>query len=163
MKNDAFIEIFDDTILELLDPETPFHILAEGFVWTEGPLWLEEQQGLIFTDIPNNSIFRIDDKGKLSLYLKPSGYTGDAPRGGEVGANGLTLDPQGRLVMCQHSIDFARDKGYLAMQFNMVVSTNESAVKLWKSFGFSIIGTIPQAFRHQRLGLVDSYIMYKSL
>jgi len=102
MKNDAFIEIFDDTILELLDPETPFHILAEGFAWTEGPLWLEEQKSLTFTDIPNNSIFRIDAEGELSLYLKPSGYTGETPRGGEVGANGLTLDLQGRLVMCQH-------------------------------------------------------------
>lgn len=102
MKKDAYIEIFDEQILKLIDPNTPFHILAQGFAWTEGPLWLEEQQSLIFTDIPNNSIFRIDSKGELSLYLKPSGYTSDIPRGGEVGANGLTLDRQGRLVMCQH-------------------------------------------------------------
>lgn len=102
MKKDAYIEIFDDQVLELIDPKTPFHIMAQGFAWTEGPLWLEEQQSLIFTDIPNNSIFRIDAKGELSLYLKPSGYTADIPRGGEVGANGLTLDPQGRLVICQH-------------------------------------------------------------
>ncbi|PSL03447.1 SMP-30/gluconolactonase/LRE family protein [Cecembia rubra] len=102
MKNDAFIEILDDQILDLIHPEAPYHIMAQGFAWTEGPLWLEEQQSLIFTDIPNNSIFRIDAKGELSLYLKPSGYTDDTPRGGEVGANGLTLDPQGRLVLCQH-------------------------------------------------------------
>lgn len=102
LKEDAFIEILDDRILELLDSESPFQILAEGFAWTEGPLWLEEQQSLIFTDIPNNSIFRVNSKGELSLYLKPSGYTGEAPRGGEVGANGLTLDPEGRLVLCQH-------------------------------------------------------------
>lgn len=102
LKQDAFIEILDDRILELLDPATAFQILAAGFSWTEGPLWLEGEQSLIFTDIPNNSIFRIDAKGELSLYLKPSGYTGDTPRGGEVGANGLTLDPQGRLVLCQH-------------------------------------------------------------
>ncbi|EKB49600.1 SMP-30/gluconolactonase/LRE family protein [Cecembia lonarensis] len=102
MKEDAFIEILDDRILDLLDPDTPFQILAEGFAWTEGPLWLEGQQSLLFTDIPNNSIFKIDEKGALSLFLKPSGYTGDSPRGGEVGANGLTLDPMGRLVLCQH-------------------------------------------------------------
>jgi ribosomal protein S18 acetylase RimI-like enzyme len=65
--------------------------------------------------------------------------------------------------MCQHSIDFAREKGFLGMQFNMVVSSNEVAVRIWKNFGFSIIGTIPQAFRHQRLGLVDAYIMFKNL
>jgi gluconolactonase len=102
LKEDPFIEILDDRILELLDSETPFQILAEGFAWTEGPLWLEGQQSLIFTDIPNNSVFRVDSKGELSLYLKPSGYTSDSPRGGEVGANGLTLDPQGKLVLCQH-------------------------------------------------------------
>lgn len=102
MKQDAYIEIMDEQATHLFYPKAPFHILAEGFSWTEGPLWLEGQQSLIFTDIPNNSVFRVDSKGELSLYLKPSGYTGEAPRGGEVGANGLTLDLQGRLVLCQH-------------------------------------------------------------
>jgi gluconolactonase len=100
-KQDAFIEIFDQKILEILDPETPMDIISTGHAWTEGPLWLEETQTLIFTDIPNNAIYQVKD-GNSSIYLKPSGYIGEIPRGGEVGANGLTLDPQGRLVMCQH-------------------------------------------------------------
>ena len=53
--------------------------------------------------------------------------------------------------------------GFTAMQFNMVVSTNESAVALWKKLGFSIVGTLPRAFRHKELGLVDAYVMHRFL
>ena len=66
-------------------------------------------------------------------------------------------------MLCEHSIQFARDKGYLGIQFNIVVSTNTRAVSLWKKYGFEIIGTTPKGFRHQTLGLVDTYIMYKNL
>ncbi|NDF12934.1 MAG: GNAT family N-acetyltransferase [Proteobacteria bacterium] len=66
-------------------------------------------------------------------------------------------------TMGQHSIEEARKKGYKAMQFNMVVSTNEKAVNCWKSIGFSIIGTIPKAFDHKQHGLVDAYIMHRFL
>ncbi len=108
----------------------------------------------------------VDNSGKIigSYYIKPN----QPGLGNHIANGGYMVHPEvkgkgiGRLL-CQHSIDFAREKGYSGMQFNMVVSTNASAVKLWKSFGFSIIGTIPQAFRHQKLGLVDAYIMYKSL
>ena len=65
--------------------------------------------------------------------------------------------------MCEHSISFAKEDGYLGMQFNMVVSTNIVAVSLWKKFGFEIIGTTPKGFRHQQLGFVDTYIMFKQL
>ncbi len=66
-------------------------------------------------------------------------------------------------LLCQHSQQIALELGYEAMQFNAVVSTNEGAIYLWKSLGFSIIGTIPNAFNHKQLGMVDSYIMYKAL
>ncbi|SBS30495.1 Acetyltransferase (GNAT) family protein [Marinomonas aquimarina] len=65
--------------------------------------------------------------------------------------------------LCQHSQDIARELGFQAMQFNAVVSSNEVAVKLWQKLGFSILGTVPNAYRHGRLGLVDCHIMYKSL
>ena len=65
--------------------------------------------------------------------------------------------------LCEHSIQFARDKGYLGIQFNIVVSTNTNAVELWKKYGFEIIGTTPKGFRHKNLGLVDTYIMFKVL
>ena len=68
----------------------------------------------------------------------------------------------GRL-MGEHCLAEARRCGYLAMQFNYVVSTNEPAVALWKKLGFAIIGTVPRAFRHSRLGYVDTHVMYRSL
>ncbi len=62
-----------------------------------------------------------------------------------------------------HSLEKAKEKGFLAMQFNFVVSTNIPAVNLWKSLGFKIIGISPKAFRHKKLGLVDALIMHKEL
>ena len=61
------------------------------------------------------------------------------------------------------ALEEARRRGYLAMQFNFVVSTNAPAVALWQSLGFQIVGTLPKAFRHQQLGLVDAYVMYRFL
>jgi RimJ/RimL family protein N-acetyltransferase len=66
-------------------------------------------------------------------------------------------------LMCDHSQTQAVAMGFLAMQYNLVVSTNESAVRLWKKHGFEIIGTLPKSFRHNRFGLVDAHIMYKLL
>ncbi len=62
-----------------------------------------------------------------------------------------------------HSINEARGLGYSAIQFNIVVKTNESAVRLWKKLGFEVIGEIPEAFQHQKQGLTNAYIMYRKL
>lgn len=62
-----------------------------------------------------------------------------------------------------HSLDYAKRKGFKAMQFNLVISTNEAAVSLWKKIGFEIVGTVPKAFDHQTLGLVDAFVMYQEL
>src|ERR1700712_4981322 len=76
-------------------------ILADGFLWSEGPVWLESRKMLIFSDVKKNIIYKwTKDKGK-EVYLKPSGYTGTIPRGGELGSNGLGLNMQGQLVICQ--------------------------------------------------------------
>ena len=66
-------------------------------------------------------------------------------------------------ALCEHSLDEARAAGFLAMQFNAVVSTNETAVALWKKMGFAIVGTVPKAFRHRTLGLVDLHVMHRFL
>ena len=66
-------------------------------------------------------------------------------------------------AMCLHSLDVARHNGYRAMQFNFVVSTNERAVRLWQSFGFEIVGRLPQVFEHPKLGFVDAFVMYRKL
>jgi L-amino acid N-acyltransferase YncA len=65
--------------------------------------------------------------------------------------------------MCAHSLEQARSRGFRAMQFNFVVSTNTRAVKLWQSLGFAVVGTLPEAFDHPREGLVDALVMYQRL
>lgn len=66
-------------------------------------------------------------------------------------------------LMGNHSIKTAKQQAFLSMQFNIVVSPNERAVKLWQSLGFEVIGVSPKAFRHKNLGLVDTYVMHRSL
>ena len=66
-------------------------------------------------------------------------------------------------AMCAHSLNEARRLGYRAMQYNFVVTTNAGAVRLWLAMGFAVVGTLPGAFRHLRLGFVDAYVMYRSL
>ena len=83
-------------------PDAKMEILSEGHDWTEGPVWVPELNAVLFSDIPPNSIFKWSEAKGPSLYLKPSGYTGETERGGEVGSNGLLLDANGSLVLCQH-------------------------------------------------------------
>ncbi len=66
-------------------------------------------------------------------------------------------------AMCEHSQAWAIAHGFRAMQFNFVVSSNERAVRLWQRLGFEIVGRLPGAFRHARLGFVDAFVMYKTL
>ena len=65
--------------------------------------------------------------------------------------------------MCEHSLEYARSRGYRAMQFNFVVSTNERGVRLWQTLGFKIVGRLPAAFRHPAQGYVDAFVMYRAL
>lgn len=88
--------------------------------------------------------------------------------GGHVANAGFMVAPESRgrgvgLAMGQHALASARDQGYLAMQFNLVVSTNARAIRLWRSLGFSIVGTLPKVFNHRELGLVDAHVMHRFL
>lgn len=65
--------------------------------------------------------------------------------------------------LCRHSLETAKQEGYRGIQFNLVVSTNTAAIRVWKQNGFQIIGTIPEGFYHSKIGYVDAYIFYKSL
>lgn len=96
------IEIYDSTFT-LLNRSDSIEILTEGFTWSEGPLWLESQQMLIFSDVPHNVIYSWSEKEGLQKYLTPSGYTSeDRTNSTEPGSNGLLLDSAGNLVICQH-------------------------------------------------------------
>ncbi len=95
-------ERVDPAFDELVPPDTKIERLAQGFDWSEGPVWVKDGGYLLFSDIPPNTIYKWKEGHGLSLYLKPSGYTSDIERGGEVGSNGLLIDTKGRLVLCQH-------------------------------------------------------------
>ncbi|MFV1968999.1 MAG: SMP-30/gluconolactonase/LRE family protein, partial [Pirellulaceae bacterium] len=96
------IEVVDPALHELIDPNAKIEVLASGFIWSEGPVWINDGNYLLFSDIPNNRIVKWSEEGGATTYLKPAGYTGKAERGGETGCNGLLLDAEGRLVLCQH-------------------------------------------------------------
>jgi gluconolactonase len=86
----------------LVPAEAAVEELAAGFQWTEGPVWVDAAGGLLFSDVPQNTIFRWRQGEGVDRWLSPSGYTGAVPRGGEPGSNGLLLDAEGRLLVCQH-------------------------------------------------------------
>lgn len=87
----------------LIPPHATVEKIADGFAWVEGPVWSRKDNSLLFSDIPNNTIFKWQEGKRTSVFLKPSGYTGPTPfPGQEPGSNGLAFDPSGRLVMCEH-------------------------------------------------------------
>jgi gluconolactonase len=96
------IEMLDPQLSTLIDPQASIEVLTDGFLWSEGPVWVSEGNYLLFSDIPNNRIVKWSAAEGKTTYLKPSGYTGDPTRGGESGSNGLALDAQGHLLLCQH-------------------------------------------------------------
>jgi gluconolactonase len=86
----------------IVPPSARIEKLAGGFGFTEGPVWLKDGS-LLFSDIPNNAIHRWTPDGKVTVFRKPSGYDkSDAPPGAFIGSNGLTLDKEGRLIICEH-------------------------------------------------------------
>jgi L-amino acid N-acyltransferase YncA len=110
--------------------------------------------------------FVAEDNGVLlgTYYMRPNHAGG----GRHVCNCGYMTHPaaSGRGVarrMCEHSLEHARSRGYRAMQFNFVISTNERAVRLWQSLGFEIVGRLPAAFQHPTHGYVDALVMYQQL
>jgi len=96
------IDRVDPRVNQLIPPDAKLEKLAEGFDWTEGPVWIPNEKCLLFTDIPKNTIYKWKEGEGVSVYLRPAGYAGENPPGIELGANGLMLGPDGQLVMCDH-------------------------------------------------------------
>ena len=96
------IERIDPRFDELIAGDAVLEKLAEGFEWSEGPVWIPSRGCVLFSDIPRNSVMKWSQTEGLSVFMKPSGYTGKDSRVGEPGSNGLLLDSAGRLVLCQH-------------------------------------------------------------
>ena len=94
------IEKFDDRLDDILSTTARIEQLAGGFTWSEGPVWWND--GLLFSDVPENKIYRWTETDSISVWLEPSGYTGDSTYSNEPGSNGLILDQNDRLILCQH-------------------------------------------------------------
>jgi len=97
------IERFDPGVNDLIAEEAEIEVLAAGFNWSEGPLWLPDEELLIFSDVPENRIYQWKEGDTVAtVYLEPSGFTGDGEGGREPGSNGLALNAEGQLILCQH-------------------------------------------------------------
>ena len=107
----------------------------------------------------------LSDQGIVGSYILKANQPG---LGSHVANAGFMVSPSARgrgigRAMAEHCLRDARRLGFRAMQFNFVVATNRTALRLWKDLGFKIVGTLPDAFRHTRRGLVDVYVMYRRL
>lgn len=98
----GIIERLDPSLDKLVPEGAEMEIIGEGFQWSEGPVWIRDGKFLLFSDVLTNTVHRWDAKSGCTKYLSPSGYTGRKPRGAEMGSNGLNVDREGRLLLCQH-------------------------------------------------------------
>ena len=96
------VERIDPALDAIVSADAKVEILGEGFEWSEGPLWLGSENKLLFTDVPKNKIYQWTQEKGVEVYLTPSGFTGESTESKEPGANGLLLDDEGNLVLCQH-------------------------------------------------------------
>jgi ribosomal protein S18 acetylase RimI-like enzyme len=127
---------------------------------------MTREDALAYWNSPGHEVFVAEEMGEIlgTYYLRANQKGG----GAHVANCGYMTAPwaSGRGVaraMCQHSLEHARLRGFRAMQFNFVVSSNERAVRLWQSMGFEITGRLPAAFMHPSLGTVDALVMYRQL
>ena len=141
-------------------------VFRAGETWPVAPDIAEEEAREFLVEAPMATFVACGGDGEvLGCYLlKPN----QPALGAHVVNAGYLVAEHARgrgvaSAMCRHSQDEARHKGFLAMQYNLVVATNAPAVHLWQKEGFEIVGTLPKAFRHLRFGLVDAYVMYKQL
>lgn len=96
------IDRLDPRLDNIISPNATIEILADGFNWSEGPVWVPALDAVLFTDVPENKIYQWSKQNGLSVYLEPSGYTGYAPNEKKSGGNGLILDIEGNLLIAQH-------------------------------------------------------------
>jgi gluconolactonase len=98
----GFIERLSPELDQVISPDAEIEVLASNLVWSEGPLWIPDQQWLLVSDVKENRIYRWSETDGLQIYLQPTGFTGTVSDSREPGSNGLALDSEGRLVIAQH-------------------------------------------------------------
>ncbi|HEV2195966.1 MAG TPA: GNAT family N-acetyltransferase [Candidatus Acidoferrum sp.] len=156
----AVAERDGDAIRAILEPT-----IQAGETYPQ-PRDMDRESALAYWFSPEHEVFVAEDSGKVvGTYFLQANQKGG---GAHVANCGYMTAPHatGRGVgraMCEHSLERARERGFRAMQFNFVVSTNERAVQLWQKLGFEIVGRLPKVFDHPKLGFVDAYVMYREL
>jgi len=149
-----------DAIWSIMEP-----IVRAGDTYTL-PREMPKEAALAYWQGLEHEVFVAVQKGEVvgTYFLKANQKGGGAhvANCGYMTAASATGRGVGR-AMCAHSLEHARERGFRAMQFNFVVSTNERAVRLWQSLGFEIVGRLPGAFFHPMQGYVDALVMYRAL
>ncbi|HEY4015187.1 MAG TPA: N-acetyltransferase [Polyangiaceae bacterium] len=150
----------DDAIWRILEP-----VFRAGETYPI-PRDISRTDALAYWRSAGHSVFVADNGGSIvgTYYLRANNKGG----GTHVANCGYMVagDASGQGVartMCEHSLAQARERGFTAMQFNFVIASNQRAVRLWQSCGFGVVGTLPAAFAHPSLGLVDAYVMTRKL
>ena len=149
-----------DAIWCMLEP-----VLRAGDTYALPPDWTQGE-ALAYWFMPGHEVFVAEADGELcGTYFLQANQRGGGVHVANCGYV-TAASAAGRGVataMCEHSLRHAAARGFRAMQFNFVLSSNTRAVALWQRLGFAIVGTIPAAFDHPRLGLVDAYVMHRFL
>ena len=125
----GYLEKLDPAFDQIVPAHARIEVIAEGFTWSEGPVWVPQEQCLLFSDVPRNVIYKWTDTYGLEIFLKPSGYTGQRPRTGGKGTNGLALDHKGKLLLCRQG---DREIARLASSYKKPVPVFESLATRWE-------------------------------
>jgi ribosomal protein S18 acetylase RimI-like enzyme len=130
------------------------------------PRDISRTDALAYWRTPGHTVFVAEDDGAIvgSYYLRANNRGG----GGHVCNCGYIVAPDAMKrgvarAMCAHSLQYAKARGFRAMQFNFVIASNERAVRLWQDMGFAIVGRLPGAYQHPSRGLVDALVMFRTL
>ena len=141
-------------------------VFRQGETYPVSPDITKPEAHKFWVETPTATYVAMDEDGDIlgSCYLKPN----QPGLGAHVCNCGYIVSQaaQGRGIgsaLCVYSQQAALEHGFTAMQYNLVVSTNETAIRVWKKNNFQIVGALPKAFRHSKLGLVDAFVMYKEL
>jgi L-amino acid N-acyltransferase YncA len=156
-----FVDADWPQIWQILEP-----VFRLGETYAFPPDITEAEARKAWVEIPKATYVAKDSSGLVigTYYLKPN----QPGPGSHVCNCGYVVSDGARgqgvaTLMCLHSQQEAVRLGFRAMQYNLVVSTNDGAVRLWKKLGFDVVGTLPGAFRHPRMGFVDAFVMFKRL
>jgi len=150
-----------EAVWQIIEP-----VFRAGETYAFSPDISEDEVHNAWIEIPAETFVAVDEKKAIAgtYYIKKN----QPGSGSHICNCGYIVAEKARgkgiaSAMCEHSQREAISRGFRAMQYNLVVSSNEGAVRLWKKLGFEVVGTIPEAFHHPRLGYVDAYVMYKRL